>query len=278
MWLLVKAAVAGVLGTTGTVDQTAAPVSAELDVFESTSASVWDEAVDLVLPADVPVDISQPGTYDLSRIDSPGVIPAGTMVSAHFVHADPPTTGTYVGSITFDGPILGLQIRHDTQEPWDATFNVAGVVFETSGTLRDFNTWVGDGVTIDPLDPSVLRLDHDVGSGIDSIRVLVGRGPVLSVTGTCPGTVDITASRFLGPQAAFVSSAAPGATPVPGGPCAGGAPIALDAPITLRALVPVPPASATIGLSPALGAPACGQYLQVWDLGTCEPSNVVQLP
>jgi hypothetical protein len=63
---------------------------------------------------DLPMDITVPGTYDDSSDLTPGVIPAGALVSSHFVNADkvgiqhPPIQ--LEGSIVTDADILGIAI------------------------------------------------------------------------------------------------------------------------------------------------------------------------
>src|ERR671930_188291 len=80
---------ATITGTSGQVQLIAAPPSVKFGALQSdTTMYAFDEQQRVVLAAPLDVDITVPGTYDENSDLTPGAIPAGTLVSSHFVHAD----------------------------------------------------------------------------------------------------------------------------------------------------------------------------------------------
>jgi hypothetical protein len=99
--------------------------------------------------------------------------------------------------------------------------------------------------------------------------------PTLSASGACPGIIDLDSSGLSGDYA-LISASGPGSVATPGGPCAG----------TMLALSPAGLAfrgvhrsdGAGMGsISPSIPAVACGAFVQIIDLGTCETSGAVEL-
>lgn len=114
------------------------------------------------------------------------------------------------------------------------------------------------------------------GIGIDDISVAEGgpAGPVLAVTGTCPGVVNISGSGLTAGGPVAVVRGPSGSFTVPSGSCAG---LVLD--IAAPILVGVVPADASgdVNVSPSLPGAVCGSTLQMIDLTTCTASNSVIL-
>ncbi len=99
--------------------------------------------------------------------------------------------------------------------------------------------------------------------------------PTVTLTGACPGTIDIDMTDMTPGGTLFVLTAnAPGGVVVPVGPCAGTA-SSLGAGLSLQA-TPSANAAGELSLSPAIPAPLCGAALQVLDESTCTFSNVTQ--
>lgn len=259
------------------------PPSAEEGVFENqTQLGGWVEVERITLPRDVAVDLSVPGTYGHAGDPpfAPGTLAAGTAVSSYYFHGDSTgqTIASWNGFVTFDTPILAIQLQAVTFVASDDIFNVGGVVFDPQPFERDFDTDLfNDFITWDPADPYTVRFDHAADTGIDEFRVITA-ATWLEITGTCPGPVDIRwAGASPGGTLAFLSSPTPGTTVIPVGPCAGGT-VDLAMPVSLRAMLSAGPAGRG-GITPTIASPAvCSHSLQVVDMSTCLAGPVVELP
>lgn len=92
------------------------PPDARQNRLESSQVMfLWEEQDDLVLPWDIKVDIVSPGAYDRPGDLVDGIIPAGTRVRVHFLHADMVAGEGYAlienARIHFSGLILGIITR-----------------------------------------------------------------------------------------------------------------------------------------------------------------------
>jgi hypothetical protein len=131
------------------------------------------EQRDIALPVSIAVDLA-PG-------DPPSLeIAAGTCVSSHFVHYDPPIPSTARGGIRFEQRILGVIV---TQASLDASNDVLGGAGTSYGTVVDclVPPLSGDcGLeTIDAIDVQRQRIDlefHASGPG-DRVRVITEGDP-----------------------------------------------------------------------------------------------------
>jgi hypothetical protein len=152
---------AAVQSTTPNMVPIAPPSSVvEGQVEDNTDVYVFDEKQSIVLSSSLTPDIGS-------------TIPAGTVVSSHFVHFDavgrfsPVQTGT--GSVIFDGNILGLFTTNAGLSATDATFGATGTTYPT-GQERKLETsgW------IDIATPSgaTLTVTLYTNTGIDQIRVI----------------------------------------------------------------------------------------------------------
>ena len=97
-------------------------------------------------------------------------------------------------------------------------------------------------------------------------------GPALDISGSCPGVVSVVGSGFTpGGTVAVLKGSGMGSDVMPGGPCAGGA-------TDLRGLSLVTTIRADgrggISVSPSVGGPLCGAYIQMVDVSSCGLSNV----
>jgi hypothetical protein len=89
----------------------AAPPSAVLGASESnTQTWAFNEVSNFTLTAALPVNATTPGTYTSNGALTPGVIPAGTPISSHYLYSDPVggSLSVYEGFVEFDQPILGV--------------------------------------------------------------------------------------------------------------------------------------------------------------------------
>ncbi|MFT4625970.1 MAG: hypothetical protein ACI8PZ_004641 [Myxococcota bacterium] len=101
-------------------------------------------------------------------------------------------------------------------------------------------------------------------------------GPLLAVSGTCPGPAVITVDGVSPGASVAILAGGPGSDAVPGGPCA-------DTRTDLsriRYITTLRDADrdGSVSVAPSLPVPACGRSLQVLDLSTCAVSNVVVVP
>ncbi|MFT4624429.1 MAG: hypothetical protein ACI8PZ_003088 [Myxococcota bacterium] len=100
-------------------------------------------------------------------------------------------------------------------------------------------------------------------------------GPMLTISGACPGPMAVEASGFTpGGMVAVLKGAGPGADVMPAGPCVGGA-------TSLAGLAYVTSVRAdgagNVSVTPDIGAPLCGQLVQMVDASTCALSNPAPL-
>lgn len=127
-------AYADLIGSTGTVSVIAPPPSVVVNsgLESNTLTYFFTEQQNLVLPSDVAVDITTPGTYNSIASLTPGTVATGTDVDSYYLHTDPvgqPATPiNYVGSVTFDTQILGVIVL-------DSEFNASNGVLGAAGTL-----------------------------------------------------------------------------------------------------------------------------------------------
>lgn len=130
-------------------------------------------------------------------------------------------------------------------------------------------------VTADPF--SFVSVSGDQGSPLDGPYNggVVNPTPTVTLTGACPGAIDIDMSGMTPGGTLYVLTAnAPGGITVPTGPCAGTT-SGLGAGLALQA-TPSANANGALSLSPTIPAPLCGALIQVLDEGTCTFSNVSQ--
>lgn len=108
------------------------------------------------------------------------------------------------------------------------------------------------------------------------VWVALGLASELSVTGACPGVVDLVATGLTpSGKVAVVTGDAPGADLIPGGACAGG--ISGVSGLVYRGRFTAD-AAGGLARSPTVGAPDCGTVIQLVDLTTCTPTDVASFP
>ncbi len=112
----------------------------------------------------------------------------------------------------------------------------------------------------------------------DNIEVIAGPPSLsLSVTGTCPGTVTVAWNNATpNTQLAIVFGQNQGSTIIPGGPCAG-TQLGLQNGVQLIRTVGSG-ANGNGSVNGAAGTAACGHFLQLVEVGSCDTSNVDQIP
>lgn len=155
---------AAITGTSGQVVTVSPPPSALMHAYESdTEIRAWDEQQNVTLPKNISANITTPGTYTSTGSLTPGVIPAGTVVSSQILHADPvgaPTTANVLsGSITTDGEVLGIIVGPTSLSGSDF-LGAPGTVYDTGNPFR--------GLEFDPPNSVTLTIT------LHSVSVTVG--------------------------------------------------------------------------------------------------------
>ncbi len=103
-----------------------------------------------------------------------------------------------------------------------------------------------------------------------------GGGYRLDVTGQCPGTLTVSWSGATpARQQGLVFGASQGSTTIPGGPCQGTM-LGLQQQVQLVAAFSTGQGSGSV--RGEAGPAACGHYLQLVESGSCNTSNVRQIP
>jgi len=197
----------------------------------------------------------------------------------HFVTANPDNT--------FSPAVLDIQVGDTvTWSNGGGLHNVAA-----PGLFRCANGCDGDGMggngdpAVNPWsfsltfnDPGaidyVCEVHEDLGM-VGTVNVL-GDGPALTISGTCPGTIDVAVTGGTpGGSIALVRSNSLGNTTVPGGGCAG-TQLDLDG-AALLSILPLDGNGEFTTTRNVAGA-LCGAFLQALDLDTCQTTNTAQLP
>jgi len=111
---------------------------------------------------------------------------------------------------------------------------------------------------------------------LDDIRFEAVGGYRLNVGGTCPGSVSVDWSGATpSAQQAIVFGNSTGSTTVPGGPCAG---TVLGIQGQVRVVNIIGTGGGSGSVNGRAGTGACGRYLQLVEAGSCNTSNVDQIP
>lgn len=107
-----------------------------------------------------------------------------------------------------------------------------------------------------------------------TFRTWTDGGFSLSVSGTCPGPVQISVTGATPSGNVAFAYGAAGSFTLPPGPCAG---TVLDISSPTLAAIMAADASGNISIAPTLPAGICGRTLQCVDMTTCTTSNTVIL-
>jgi hypothetical protein len=187
------AASAAIVATTGSIVHIAPPPTVSVHALESdTEMYAFDEQQNVTLPVSLDVDITQPGTYNDDLLLTPGTIPAGTVVSSHFVHADGPNregrggAPQYLGTIELDSDILGIAVLAPALDGSDI-LGAPGTIYPTGGTQRQLNLGSGDFVIEHP-DVRTVTVKVAVRTHLDQVRIITkGDDPNQGGQGCTPG-------------------------------------------------------------------------------------------
>jgi hypothetical protein len=181
---------ATIVSTSGQMTLIAAPPSVLIkDLVSNSTMFAFNEQQCVRTAADIPVDITGPGTYDDVSKLTPGVIPAGTLVSSHYVHSDKvgddPPPIDLEGSITTDADILGIAILKPALDASDV-LGAPGTAYPTGRSYRRLQLGQGDFV-IQQIDNRTVVVHSHVQLHTDDVRVISRCGERLGAQGCTPG-------------------------------------------------------------------------------------------
>jgi len=167
------------LTATGDVVVVDPPPAVRLD---ATGDRIWafPEAAGVVLPADLPVSASEPGTYGAGAAGDP--IPAGTRVDSFFLHNH---GGRGEGGVSFTGRILGVIFDAPRLYASEGLLGRAGTAYPymQSGWddfERGFEPNQPDWLTLHPDGYSLSLNMGSGGSWVDQVRVITAAGEGVS--------------------------------------------------------------------------------------------------
>jgi hypothetical protein len=162
-----------IVSTTGAVTQVAPPPSVQEGARQSdTQLIVFNERSDFALTGNVSVNLSAPGTANSTNSynPSPATIPSGTLADIYLFHSDPVSASeNYVGTATFNTPILGVIATLDLLNATDASLGHPGTLYPTGQTNRGLES--PDSVILSA-DRLTLTLNFTTTTFIDEIRVI----------------------------------------------------------------------------------------------------------
>lgn len=173
---------AAIVGVGSQITQISPPSDARAQQLESSDTMfTWDEQQDVLLAADVAVDITAPGEYMEVADLTPGVVPAGTTVRSHIVHADKVgTTAPNIilqGTVTFDQDIVGIALEADTLYGSDF-LGAPGTRYPTSGRPeRRLNLDGQDDWVIWQIDNRTVVIQVETAAHFDQVRILTAKSP-----------------------------------------------------------------------------------------------------
>ena len=173
---LAAGAGATIVSTSGQMTLIPAPPSVDLGALQSnTTMFAFDEQQCVRTTRDLPVDITVPGTYDDSIDLTPGVIPAGTLVSSHFVDADKIGIGAppiqLEGSIVTSADILGIAILAHSLDVTDV-LGAPGTIYPTGKFGRGLNLDDQNDFVVEQIDKRTVVVHSQVRLHADQVRVI----------------------------------------------------------------------------------------------------------
>lgn len=135
--LVAAASNAAITGTTGaTTFLGTPPVNAQQFNLTGVTAYCWNEQSNVTSAATV-VNLNSPGTYTGT---APNLGLIGGTFDSHFIHFDPLTAATVVGSVTFNSAIRGVIYNNVLLSLTDSGFGAGGTTYDTGNPLRSMLT------------------------------------------------------------------------------------------------------------------------------------------
>jgi prepilin-type N-terminal cleavage/methylation domain-containing protein/prepilin-type processing-associated H-X9-DG protein len=114
------------------------PPTVVLGRTESAQVLLFPEQQNLLLPAQVAVDLSKPGRMSNAGSLSPGSVPAGTPVDTYLLHYDPVGANGQVSNVkvTFAGKILGVIVLTQGLRNTDEMLGAQGTDYDKKAGAR----------------------------------------------------------------------------------------------------------------------------------------------
>jgi len=166
-------AVADVITTTGQLTVVTPPPSVVKGADPSnTTAIIFEERSSVTVPTGgLRVDIDRPGVnYTGGSAPAPGTIAAGTAVESYLVHADPVSgTHNYIGTVTFNSAVLGIEILTPSLVATDGTYGHPGTSYD-QGLSRGLESSDMDFLTLSS-DRETVSINFTTSTGVDDIRI-----------------------------------------------------------------------------------------------------------
>lgn len=165
---------AGIVATGGSAVVAVPPADIRLDRWESeTETRAWaEQSVTLLAPLDL--DHVEIGLVNETGELVPGQAIIGTAIGSYMLRCDPigGRLTTYAGFITFDEPILGLQIVRELLNDSDTLLGLPGIQYNKNEARGlEFGAESEDQFVISP---DRLRLDfiYETSTWTDDIRIV----------------------------------------------------------------------------------------------------------
>jgi hypothetical protein len=164
------------------------------DPQSNTAAFVWSERTNFVLPTNVSVNMTGPGTSNSGNgyNPSPGLVASGTPVDTYIFHSDPVggAAHTYDFTVTSSTPILGVIDTISGLAGTDSLLGSPTTTYPGASTDRalegaDTLMW-GAGNT--------LTVHLDTSSFVDEFRIMVAQATAVPE----PGTLALAGVGALG--------------------------------------------------------------------------------
>ncbi len=145
----------------------ALPANVGNNNFQDPNLYAFDEKQNQVLAADLAVNVLPSG--------GAGSISTGTSISSHYVFFDPKNSTSQIGTVLFDGPILGIITK--TAELLISDFLGADGVNYLNPNLRGLedNT---DSAFVSMMNPNEVTVDWRASTPGDYIRLITAASPV----------------------------------------------------------------------------------------------------
>lgn len=195
--VLASGAHAAVIGTTGQVVAIAPPANTTLDAFESnTEARVWTERANVTLANALDVDITTPGLYDAAGDLTPGVIPAGTVVTSHYLRTDPigESVRVYEGTATFSDTIIGIIVGRTRLNATDLLLGAPGTIY-ANNSARGLELSANADRVLLTLTQNEVRIRWTTSGATDDIRVITVPTPASAGIAACMGLAAVRRRR-----------------------------------------------------------------------------------
>ena len=163
------------ISVTGAVSVIAAPADARLNsaLESNTAAPFFTEVTHLVLPVNLTVDFTAPGTYSSNPV-STSTISAGTDVDSYYLVTDPvgadsANNRTFIGSITFNTDILGAIVLDPEFAASNGIVGHPGTLYSPAGVALELGA--PDTFTISA-DRRTLSFNMTSNVAADDIRII----------------------------------------------------------------------------------------------------------